>query len=514
MRPPSTSLPSLEIPIGSGSAPFLGFQFVRIHGQAHGTSRLSPIESRLHQNFVESLLLGLVFDQSRSGDDHGVDSLLHFPPHGDGGDLANVFDASVGARSDEYLLNGRALDGRPALEADVLERPRHGGFAGVVVSLLVDPGDGAVDGNGVLGGRAPGDGGGDVLGVDDDRLVEDGPLVGFQTLPVVHGPVPLLSLGTHGPPLQVLEGDLVRGDDPGPRSRLDGHVRNAHARLHRQPLDGLPGELDRGARPARRADDAADVQNDVLAPHPLGQLAVDPDQHVPGLRLRQRLRGQDVLHLRRPDPERQRPERPVRGRVAVPAHRRAAREGEALLRPDDVHDALSLVLHAEVGEAEVADVLLQLQDLRAAGRLFDEAGHVHEGAAVRGGHVVVHGGEGAVRAADGAVGEAEALEGLGGGHLVDQVAVDVQEGGQAVVHDHVVVPDFVVQGSWGRREEGRAGTAGGGRGSSGRGARGETRLGRGTEGRRAADEEGGGHGGRDAKYHAGGCVGNDNQVYL
>ena len=153
-----------------------------------------------------------------------------------------------------------------------------------------------------------------------------------------------------------------------------------------------------------------------------------------------------MLHLARADPESQRPERPMGRRVTVPADGRAPRQREPLLGPDDVHDSLPLVLHPEVPQAEVGDVRLHLQDLGPAGGLLDEGRDVHQRRAVGRGDVVVDRGQRAVRPADGAVGEAEPLEGLGGGHLVDEVAVDVEQAREAVVLDDVVVPYLVVEG--------------------------------------------------------------------
>merc|ERR1719399_1696108 len=68
-----------------------------------------------------------------------------------------------------------------------------------------------------------------------------------------------------------------------------------------------------------------------------------------------------------------------------------------------------------------------------------------EGVAVRRRHVVVHRRERAVGPPHGPAGEAQALEGLRRRHLVDQVAVDVDErrAGLVLGHDEVVVPDLV-----------------------------------------------------------------------
>ncbi len=57
--------------------------------------------------------------------------------------------------------------------------------------------------------------------------------------------------------------------------------------------------------------------------------------------------------------------------------------GEALLRPDDVDDALADIVHAEIGHAKIAGVLFERFDLDTAFDLDDALG------AVRGRHVMV-----------------------------------------------------------------------------------------------------------------------------
>ena len=67
-------------------------------------------------------------------------------------------------------------------------------------------------------------------------------------------------------------------------------------------------------------------------------------------------------------------------------------------------------------------------------------------AAVGGRHVVVDDGERLLRRAHLAVREAQALEGLRAGHLVDEMAVDVEEAGAVGAFlDQMVVPDLVVE---------------------------------------------------------------------
>jgi hypothetical protein len=107
------------------------------------------------------------------------------------------------------------------------------------------------------------------------------------------------------------------------------------------------------------------------------------------------------------------------GRMTIPANTRRPRQRKPLLRPDDVHNALSFVLHSEILEAEILHVGGHLEDLRSTRRLLDEGLDVQQRRSIGGGHVVIHRGQSAVGSTDGAVGEAEALEGLGGGHFVD-----------------------------------------------------------------------------------------------
>ena len=56
----------------------------------------------------------------------------------------------------------------------------------------------------------------------------------------------------------------------------------------------------------------------------------------------------------------------MRGGVAVSADGGRARDGEALLGPDDVHHALPLVAHAKVGQVERLNVRLEREHLAQA----------------------------------------------------------------------------------------------------------------------------------------------------
>ncbi len=172
--------------------------------------------------------------------------------------------------------------------------------------------------------------------------------------------------GAFGRLLDVVEGLLVRRDQAGAGAALDRHVADRHAAFHRQRPDRLAGIFDHVAGAAGGADLADDGEDDVLGGHPLGGVAVDGDAHVLGLALDQRLGGEHVLDLRGADAVRQRAEGAMGRGVAVAAHDRHARQGEALLRPDDVDDALALVELVEIFDAEVLGVLGQRLDLQGA----------------------------------------------------------------------------------------------------------------------------------------------------
>ena len=102
-----------------------------------------------------------------------------------------------------------------------------------------------------------------------------------------------------------------------------------------------------------------------------------------------------------------------------------------------VHDALLRIVEVVEPDAELPAVLPQGVDLLLRNRIGDRQ------AAVGGGHVVVGRGHGPLGPADLAAGQPQPFEGLGAGHFVDQVQVDVQNrllAGLGV--DDVIVPDF------------------------------------------------------------------------
>ena len=176
-----------------------------------------------------------------------------------------------------------------------------------------------------------------------------------------------------------------------------------------------------------------------LAVTPSAQRPVDPDPHVLRLGLDQGLGRQHVLDLGGADAVRERPEGAVGRGVAVAADDRRARQGEALLRSDDVHHALAAVELVVIFDAELLGVGGERLDLLAALGIGDAV------AAVGRLDVVVDDGERLFGGPHLAPGHPQALERLRARHLVDEMAIDVDEARAARRLDDMVVPDLVIQ---------------------------------------------------------------------
>ena len=117
--------------------------------------------------------------------------------------------------------------------------------------------------------------------------------------------------------------------------------------------------------------------------------------------------------------------------------------GEALLGAYDMDNALALVELMEIFHAEIFCVLGERLNLNAAFFLGNAM------ASVGGGHIVVNHGKSAFRMAHLAARLAQALEGLGGSHFMDQVPIDIEQAGAIVGFvNQMVVPDLVVKCAW------------------------------------------------------------------
>ena len=268
-------------------------------------------------------------------------------------------------------------------------------------------------------------------------------LVGVSRSVLRESVIGVAELGREAAALEVGEGGLVRRDHAGAAPGLDAHVADGHAAFHREGADGGAGKFDDITGRACRPDLADDVEDDVLGGDAVREGSLDIDAEGLGLVLRQRLGGHDVLDLAGADAEGQGAERSVGAGVRVAADDGHAGLGGAEFGADHVDDSLLRGLDVEELYTKLGAVLAQGFDL-AGGDLVEDVQAVFDR---RGGDVVVDGGDGAVGAAELATGEAEAVEGLGAGDLVDEVEIDVEDrlGSLAGAATRCWVPDFFEQ---------------------------------------------------------------------
>ncbi len=147
-----------------------------------------------------------------------------------------------------------------------------------------------------------------------------------------------------------------------------------------------------------------------------------------------------MLDLGRADAVRQCAERAMGGGVAVAADDGGAGQREALLRADDVHDALAMVEFVVIFDAELSRVLGQRLNLERRLGIVDAL------AAVGRRHVVIDHGERLLRSMDAAARHAQALERLRARHLVDEMPVDVEKTGAVGLRVYdVIVPNLIIQ---------------------------------------------------------------------
>src|SRR5581483_4299507 len=261
-----------------------------------------------------------------------------------------------------------------------------------------------------------------------ELAVEDGVVVGAQVAPPVLGLDAALAL--------IRERRLVGRDQPGARARLDRHVADREPALHRERLDRRAGVFDDVSDAAVDAEPADRREHVVLRTDAGRRLPDERDAQRARSPLRKRLRREHVLDLGRADAERKRAEGSVRRRVRVAAHDRHARAREALLRPDHVHDSLAAAAGRMERHAEFLAVRPERLELLRRQRVDRRV--------VAGRDVVVHRRERQLRPAHRAPGEAQRLERLRRGDLVDEVQVDVEEVGQALGRaHHMCVPDLL-----------------------------------------------------------------------
>ena len=315
MRAPPRALAALEIPVRGRGAALARQQAVGVHRQTHRTARPAPLETRLDKHPIQPLALGLLAHQTGTGHRQRLfDVGGNFPPLQHIRRRAQILDTRIGAGTDENLVHRNRIDRHVGIQPHVLQ----GTLDGLALDRIAFPGRVghlAADGNHHFRRSSPRHLRLDILAAQLDHVVEMRPLVAVQRPPVGNGSVPLRAPWREIASSDVIDRHFIDADEAHARARLDRHVAQGHASLHRQAAHRAAAELDGVSRAARRANAADHRQRDVLGRHAPAQPAIDADQQRLRLLLQQTLRRQHMLDFRRADAQRHAAERPVRAGV-------------------------------------------------------------------------------------------------------------------------------------------------------------------------------------------------------
>ena len=265
--------------------------------------------------------------------------------------------------------------------------------------------------------------------------------IGRQRLPPFQGALEGFTLRAIRRFRDVIEGGLVRRHHAGAGTTFNGHVADRHAACHVQSADCITSIFNHMPGAARRADLADDGQHNILAGTAKGQIAIHGDAHVLGRLLQQRLRRQHMFHFGRTNAESECPHGAMGRGMAIAAHNRHARQRTAKLRPDHMHNALTVIEQRDVRHAEFNDVLFQGINLQAAFGV-----HNAGATAVIGRDIMVHHGERRIRAAHLAPRGAQAIKSLRRGHFMGQMKVNIKQ--RRSIREgfhHMGIPNLVEQ---------------------------------------------------------------------
>ena len=269
----------------------------------------------------------------------------------DGGKGAEVFDAAVGAGSQEDVVNGFAHHAFSLLEAHIVE--------GLAVGLGDGGGYVGSDGNAHAGIGAVGNHGLNVGAVELEFFIKHGVVLALERFPISNGLVPLFALGSVGTALEILKGGFVGSYHAAACAHFDGEVAQGEAAFHGEVAHYFSGIFNEVSGGAAGRDFRHQIEGHVFGGDASAQAAVHGDAHGLGFLLQDALRGQDHFYFARADAEGYGAHGSVGGGVGVAAHDGHAGQGESFLRTYDVNDAVVLVHHAVVFQAELVGVFLQ-----------------------------------------------------------------------------------------------------------------------------------------------------------
>jgi hypothetical protein len=105
VRAATLALPAFEIAIGGRSATISLLEAIAIHGNAHRTAGSAPLETSVKKDPVEALRLSLFAHLCGARYDDGLDVRCDLPAGYDSGSRPKVLKASIGAGTNENLID-------------------------------------------------------------------------------------------------------------------------------------------------------------------------------------------------------------------------------------------------------------------------------------------------------------------------------------------------------------------------------------------------------------------------
>src|SRR6266478_8703431 len=134
MRAAVFALAAFEIAVAGAGAAFVRWQDVGIHPDAHAATCVAPFETGGGKNFVEAFFFGLRLDAARARHNQRLlDVFCHVLACHKMCRGAQIIEARVGARADEYTVHGNIHNGRAGFQPHIFERAL-GGF--LIVQVL------------------------------------------------------------------------------------------------------------------------------------------------------------------------------------------------------------------------------------------------------------------------------------------------------------------------------------------------------------------------------------------
>ena len=255
--------------------------------------------------------------------------------------------------------------------------------------------------------------------IDLHDLVERRAFIGRQTPPARHRLIPVRSRRSESAPLHVRDRGLIRRDHPRPCSRLDAHVAQRHAPFHRERPHRRPRVLDHMPRRAVSSNLPDNPQRQILCRHAISKLPPHVHLHRLRLPLRQALRRQHMLHLRRPNSKRQRPKCSVRRGMTVAAHNRHSRLCHPQLRTNHMHDPLIGRIHIKQPNTKLLAIRLQRGNLLRRNQVGDRS------SPRLGRNIVIDSRHGASRLPHLPSCRSQSIKRLRRSHLMHQMQIDV-----------------------------------------------------------------------------------------